>query len=87
MKNFFTVYSITDCEFCKKAINLLDKKQLPFVVVIVDKNLEFLEKVKTDMKRQTVPIILEHVDPLGARIIGGSDDLENYLNSPEFKND
>lgn len=87
MKNFFTVYSLTDCEFCKKAINLLDKKQLPFVVVILDKNLEFLQKVKDDMKRQTVPIILEHVDQLGARIIGGSDDLENYLNSPEFKND
>lgn len=86
MKKFFTVYTLTDCEFCKKAINLLDEKGIPFVVVVMDKNPEFVQKVKTDMKRQTVPIVLEHVDQLGARIIGGSDDLENYLNSSEFVN-
>lgn len=86
MKNFFTVYTLTDCVFCKKAINVLDEKGIPFVVVVMDKNPEFVQKVKTDMKKETVPIILEHVDQLGARIIGGSDDLEAYLNSPEFKN-
>lgn len=86
MKNFFTVYTLTECQFCKKAISLLDERKIPFVVVVMDKNPEFVQKVKTDMKRQTVPIVLEHVDQLGARIIGGSDDLEAYLNSPEFSN-
>lgn len=86
MKKFFTVYSETDCEFCKKAIELLDKRNLRFLVVVMDKNPEFIEKVKRDMKRTTVPIIIENLE-LGARIIGGSDDLESYLNSPEFSND
>jgi glutaredoxin len=87
MKKFFTVYSITDCPFCKKAIKLLDERQQRFVVVVMDKNPEFIEKVKTDMNRTTVPIVLENQEQIGFKIIGGSDDLENYLNSPEFVND
>jgi glutaredoxin len=87
MKKFFTVYSITDCPFCKKAIKLLDERQQRFVVVVIDKNPEFIEKVKTDMNRTTVPIVLENQEQIGFKIIGGSDDLENYLNSPEFVND
>jgi glutaredoxin 3 len=87
MKRFFTVYIKTDCPFCKKAIELLEEKALRFVVVVMDKNPEFIAKVKQDMKRTTVPIIIEHINAEQARIIGGSDDLENYLNSPEFAND
>jgi glutaredoxin len=87
MKRFFTVYSLTDCDFCKKAINLLDEKSIPFVVVVMDKNLEFVEKIKEDMKRTTVPIVIEQMDVGQIKIVGGFDDLENYLNSPEFSND
>lgn len=87
MKRFFTVYSITDCKFCKKAVELLDNKKLNFIVVVMDKNPEFIQKIKEDMKMTTVPIILEHLTIGEIRIIGGSDDLENYLNSPEFVND
>lgn len=86
MKKFFTVYSITDCPFCKKAINLLDEKNLPFVVVVMDKNPEFMEKVKQDMNMKTVPVVVQNLD-LGIRIIGGSDNLESFLNSPDFTND
>lgn len=86
MNKFFTVYSVTDCEFCKKAIKLLDERNLRFVIVVMDKNPEFIAKLKQDMNRQTVPVIVENLE-LGIKIIGGSDDLENYLNSPEFSND
>lgn len=82
----FTVYALTDCQYCKKAINLLTEKKLPFLVVIMDKNPEFVENIKKDMQRQTVPIVVEQL-PMGTiKIVGGSDDLENYLNSPEFTN-
>lgn len=87
MKKFFTVYSITDCPFCKKAIDLLSQKKLSFIVVVMDKNPEFIEKIKMDMKHNTVPIVIEHLSIGEIKVIGGSDDLENYLNSPEFKND
>lgn len=87
MKRFFTVYSITECPFCKKAINLLSEKNLSFIVVVMDKNPEFIEKVKQDMNRTTVPIIIEHLGVEQLRIIGGCDDLQVYLSSPEFIND
>lgn len=87
MKRFFTVYSLTDCKFCKKAIELLTAKNVPFVVVVLDKNPEFLEKVKEDMKHPTVPIVIDHLNVGEIKIVGGSDDLETYLNSLEFKND
>jgi len=87
MKKFFTVYSKTDCEFCKKAISLLDQKGLRFVVVVMDKNPEFVEKVKEDTRMTTVPIIMEHLDVGQIKIIGGSDSLEAYLNSSEFSHD
>lgn len=86
MKKFFTVYSITDCSFCKKAINLLSEKKLPFIAVIMDKNPEFIEKLKQDMNHPTVPIVVEQLE-MGIKIIGGADNLEAYLNSPEFVND
>jgi glutaredoxin-related protein len=82
----FTVYALTDCPFCKKAINLLSEKKLPFLVVIMDKNPEFVTKIKEDMRRETVPIVVEQMGVGSIKIIGGSDDLENYLNSPEFVN-
>ena len=66
--------------------SLLTEKKLPFLVVIMDKNPEFVENVKRDMQRQTVPIVVEQL-PMGTiKVIGGSDDLEVYLNSPEFVN-
>ena len=86
MKKFFTVYSKTDCPYCKKAINLLDEKKLPFIVVVMDKNPEFVEKLKQDMNMTTVPIVIEQLE-FGIKVIGGSDKLEEYLNSPEFVND
>lgn len=86
MKRFFTVYSKTDCEFCKKAISLLDERKIRFLVVVMDKNPEFIEKVKQDMGRTTVPVIVENLE-IGARIIGGYEELEKYLNSSEFVND
>lgn len=86
MNNFFTVYSLTDCPYCKKAINLLDSKNFKFVVTVMDKNEQFISKIKQETNMKTVPIIIHHLQE-GNKIVGGSDDLENYLNSPEFKND
>jgi len=87
MKKFFTIYSLTDCSYCKKAIDLLDKKKLRFVVVAMDKNPEFVDKVKEDMRMKTVPIVIEHLDAGQIKIVGGFDDLENYVNLPEFSHD
>ena len=86
MKKFFTVYIKTDCPFCEKAIDLLDEKKIPFIVVAMDKNPDFAEKLKQDMKMTTIPVIIEQLE-LGVKIIGGFDNLEQYINSSEFTND
>lgn len=86
MKNFFTIYSLTDCPYCKRAVSLLDEKNIPFIVVVMDKNQEFLQKIKQDMNHPTVPIVVQQTE-LGIRLIGGCDNLEAFLQSQEFLND
>jgi glutaredoxin len=86
MKKNYSIYVKTDCPFCKKAVTSLQQTNLPFIVIVVDNNLEYLEAVKQQTSHKTVPIVLEHTEA-GTRLIGGSDDLESYLNSPEFSND
>jgi len=86
MKNFFTLYILTDCPYCKRAVSLLDEKNIPFIIVVMDKNPEFLEKVKQDMNHPTVPIVVQQTQ-LGVRVIGGCDNLEDFLQSQEFQND
>jgi len=83
MKNFFTIYTLTENEGSKKAVKLLDTKGLSFVVVVVDKNEEFAEKVKTDMRMDSFPIILQHIEPLGVKIIGGYEELEKHISTTE----
>ena len=85
MTTNYSVYVKTNCPFCKKAVSLLEEKNIPFIVIVVDKNEEFLEEIKRQTNHQTIPIILEHTKN-GTKFIGGSDDLENYLNLPEFIN-
>ena len=65
---------------------MLDEKNLPFIIVVMDKNPEFLEKVKQDMNHPTVPIVVQQTQ-LGVRVIGGCDNLEDFLQSQEFQND
>lgn len=86
MKTFYTVYSLTDCKFCKRAIQLLDINQMPFLVVVMDKNVEFLQKIKQDMNHPTVPIVVQQLDNSTIKIIGGSDDLERHLQELESEN-
>lgn len=86
MNKHYSIYVKTDCPYCKRAVSSLEQKNLRFIVIVVDKNLDFLEDIKQQTGHKTVPIILEHTQS-GARLIGGSDDLENYLNSQEFKDD
>ena len=83
MSKRYSVYVKTDCSFCKKAVALLEESKLPFIVVVTDKNEEFLNEIKQQTGHKTVPIILEH-DDNNVRLIGGSDNLEQYLT--ELKN-
>lgn len=86
MENYYSVYGLVDCEFCKKAINLLDEKKIPFIFVVLDKNLQFLQKMKSDLNHSTVPIILEHRQD-GQFFVGGFQELENILQTHGVSHD
>ena len=83
MSKRYSIYVETGCRFCKKAIALLQESKLPFIVIVTDKNEEFLNEIKQQTGHKTVPIILEH-DEKNVKLIGGSDNLEKYL--MELKN-
>jgi glutaredoxin 3 len=78
MQKNYSVYVKTECPFCKKAVLLLEESGLPFVVIVTDKNEDFLNDIKKQTGHATVPIVLEHSEQ-GIRLIGGSDNLQQYL--------
>lgn len=82
MNSRYSIYVKTDCDYCKKAVFLLQQSKLPFIVIVVDNNLEFLTEIKQQIGQQTVPIILEH-QAQNVKLIGGCDDLEKYLSEKQ----
>lgn len=75
----YKVIMKVDCPFCRKAVDLLSEKKLPFVVVVVDNSEEFLQEQKRNYNWPTVPIVLE-VDSLGKEtLVGGFTELNEKL--------
>lgn len=68
-----------DCPYCKKAVNLLSEKNLPFIVVVADKGEQFLQEQKTRYGHPTVPIVI-HIDDAGVEtVVGGFTELKERL--------
>ena len=74
----YELYIKTDCKFCKKAIDLLSLKGVPFVAIVCDKDPIYLEAKKQDYGWPTVPIVIEQNDA-EKKVIGGCDELEKEL--------
>ena len=75
----FEIFAKIDCPYCKKTINLLSLKGWPFVVTIVDKNPEFLEKTKETWNWPTLPIVIVSQDG-NKTLLGGASELEDFIN-------
>lgn len=79
----YQIYAKTDCDFCKKAVDLLSIKELPFIVTVCDKNPTYLESVKQLYNWPTVPLIIRYEEEEGKieeKFIGGFSELEAALN-------
>lgn len=77
IKQYFTVYVKTDCEFCSSAVELLDKAEERFIVIVMDKFPEYLDKMKKDLNHNTVPMIFcTNTTTNETGFIGGFSDLE-----------
>ena len=79
---YYEVFIKTDCEICKKTVDLLSQKKISFVVTVTDKNPEFLETLKLKNNWPTVPIIFETKFEGGSsQLIGGFSELLEKLNA------
>mgnify|MGYP003346248866 CR=1 FL=1 len=86
MKDYFTIYTLLTCDYCKKACELLIEKNLPFLMVVTDKNKEFLDGLKNELNHNTVPIVVKHCADGTTHFVGGFDSLEQHLKDMETKN-
>lgn len=72
---YVTVFSKKGCPFCEKAKNLLTEKGLKYEEV----------ELNTDITSRTLMAISDSKTTpqifIGGKLIGGSEDLENYLNN------
>jgi glutaredoxin len=69
-----------DCPFCKKAVNLLTQKKIPFIVVAADKGDGFLQEQKNHYNWPTVPIVVAIDENNNETVIGGFTELNERLN-------
>ena len=69
-----------DCPFCKKAVNLLTQKKIPFIVVAADKGDGFLQEQKNHYNWQTVPIVVAIDENDNETVVGGYTELNERLN-------
>lgn len=76
-----TVYARTNppCPFCDKAKNMLKTKNIVHEVIDIGTDISLEEFKERFPNARTVPVILD----ADAGMIGGCDDLENYLLSSE----
>ena len=75
----YFLWAQQDCEWCVKAIGLLNKEALSYSVFGMDEEPELLETAKKNFKWETIPIIFEICMDGTTKLIGGFTDLEQYL--------
>lgn len=69
-----------DCPFCKKAVDLLTRKKIPFIVVAADKGDHFLQEQKSHYNWPTVPIVVAIDENNNETVIGGFTELDERVN-------
>jgi len=82
VNRYYFLWVKEDCEWCVKAMDLLDllnEKVDQYTVFTLDEEPELLEEVKKNFNWQTVPIIFEVCSNGTTKLIGGFTDLEKHL--------
>ena len=83
----YIIYGKKLCNYCSKAINLLQSQGISFVYHSMDNRPEGLTKLFTIYEWGTVPLVIE-VEDTNNNFIGGYDDLiEKLQNKIPEKND
>ena len=68
-----------ECEWCQKALELLNRKAISYTVFTCDDSPDLLAEAKNNFNWQTVPIVFEVCSSGTTKLIGGFTDLEKHL--------
>ena len=84
MDEKYIVYGAKWCNFCNKALDLLDSKSLKhFFADLSDKD-DFLKEVKDYYDSATIPVILRFGESGRVEKVGGFTDLKERLENEQF---
>jgi glutaredoxin len=78
-KNFFHVYALMSCPFCKMAVDLLQKKNKTYALTILDNQPSMLLETKDKFSHPTVPIVTVLNENKEYDLVGGFTELEAFL--------
>lgn len=83
MKPYYILYTKKRCQYCRKAINLLNEKKEPYIITDLTKNKELLQEIKTVFRHDTVPIVL-YADNQNTTLdlVGGYTELKELFDTP-----
>ncbi len=86
---YYTVYALSDCGYCARAISKLGELGLDHLLIIMDKAPDYREKIKKKYDHQTVPAILRtsKANEEDVEFVGGFDDLVVLLDSEGYGED
>jgi len=87
MGRWFWVHAKSDCEYCADAVRLLNKLGFQYVLSFYDRAPYVLEAYKKSWDHNTVPVIIEYKQVGEPSLVGGYDDLVEYLTDLGFMSD
>ena len=80
MAKRYLLYTLSDCDFCTDAKELLTRNNISFYDFVLDEDPEFLSEVKEFYNYQFVPAIVENDEETGeTKFIGGFEDLKGVV--------
>jgi len=83
----FIMYCTDTCPYCQDAMALFSDMNLPFQKIKVDLESDTWSGLKAAYDHNTVPMIFRNHDEDLYEIIGGFDDLKEYLNYYQEENE
>lgn len=82
MNYFYNIYASVDSIACKKAVEFLHSKKVPFILTIIDGNHQFEQNLKASTGRENLPIIFKQLNEQ-LILIGNEKDLVNVITTEE----
>jgi glutaredoxin len=83
----FVIYCFDDCPFCDDAFSLMSDLDLSFRKITVDSESDVWRELKSAYNHKTAPMIFRNHDEDLYELVGGLDDLKEYLNYYQEEND